>query len=193
MRVFRPFAVVGVLMLLLLVGVINAEHTLRSTTTSAAGSTPLGEIGPMPPSRIPQEPVSGSDMNPKPSTQQTGAPAIQPHILGAGPTSPAFTAEDVRQYAARETEGFGPIQTRGAAPKILKVEFLTAAELRKAISKPLNLTTPDDTLLCYVQYSGDFFVHGPNGLPPTRYQRAAQVFDAHTGNLLMQTADERLP
>jgi hypothetical protein len=42
---------------------------------------------------------------------------------------------------------------------------------------------PDDALLCYVELRGAFEIFGPQGATIS-YQRMAEVFDAHTGNLL---------
>lgn len=70
----------------------------------------------------------------------------------------------------------------------MKVEFLKKSELQARINRPMDWNNLPDVLLCYVEYSADFVVQGPAGSPPTHYGRVAQVFDAHTGNVLLYNA-----
>jgi hypothetical protein len=47
---------------------------------------------------------------------------------------------------------------------------------------------PDDYLICYVELRGPFLLSGmslPPGVKPPIVQTAFEVFDAHTGNLLV--------
>ncbi|MBF6613503.1 MAG: hypothetical protein IVW55_10285 [Chloroflexi bacterium] len=136
-------------------------------------------------------PPSNSDNNTHATTPQTGAPAIKPHTKNAGPDTPAFTEDDVRQFASTLSKGLGRIDVVGAMPNIDKIQFLTTAALQAQSAEAVSLQTASDTLLCYVVYSGDFAVHSPMGLSPISYKHAMQVFDAHSGNLLMQSAYDR--
>jgi hypothetical protein len=126
------------------------------------------------------------------TTPQTGNSAIQPTIMGAGPNEPAFTEADVRNFVAQNGGGFGKIGVESGTPQITDIEFLTVAALQQKMAESLNLQRADLAPLCYVEYSGDFSVQGPpiNGqtAPKVHYNRVANVFDAHTGNFLMQTA-----
>ncbi len=187
---------------LLLVGAQIAVSTSRSVKTDSKGAsipaqsvespnrqaTPQGSAadhgGLVPPFR------EDDDAGNQPSIQYPeGIPALQPSIKGAGPGMPAFTEADVMQYhKANHLDGVGRYQSL-IQPSIIKIEFLTEAQLKARIPS-LSLTSPDDRLLCYVQYSGKFFLPGRPGYPPVTpartSDRATEIFDAHTGNQLLQ-------
>jgi hypothetical protein len=117
----------------------------------------------------------------------TGIPAIVPTIRNAGPDQPAFTEADVRRYDATHTprgfamrgEAIGPVTIR-------QISFGTVDQLRSRLGGDLGL--PGATLLCYVEYTGTFHLTHPPGMgAPTVSHGAAEVFDAHTGNLLQSS------
>ena len=69
-------------------------------------------------------------------------------------------------------------------PTVLTIAFITEQDLRARVE---GATTglPDDSLLCYVLLSGNFLSRDtPPGTAAVYYPRAAEVFDAHTGNLM---------
>ncbi len=99
----------------------------------------------------------------------------------------------MRQFVHDKNEhGMGTIRVSGNAPTIDKIQFLPLSALNKQLSEPTVIKVSSDSLLmCYVVYSGDFAVDtGEQGVDIV-YKHAMQVFDAHTGNLLMQRAYDR--
>ena len=119
------------------------------------------------------------------SSPQQGIPAIKPTIRGAGPTVPAFTVADVMRYANVPGATAAAGYASSIPPVVISVEFLTQGALTARIPEADTRGVPSDTLLCYVQYSGKFELTSPFG-PPRYYDRAAEVFNAHTGNRLME-------
>lgn len=187
------------LALLFVVGLFSMvyNHGLVSTRTTKA--EPPSNMGIAPTTPLPggQQASPGSDVGTSGTSPEMGGPAIKPTIMGAGPDRPAFTEEDVRKFIARYSGGFGRIQVESGTAHIENIEFLTVAVLQKKMADPLNLNMADQNLLCYVEYSGRFFVQAhpviaqdgtaQNG-PKFYYDHVGQVFDAHTGNSLMLTA-----
>lgn len=110
-----------------------------------------------------------------------GAPAIQPHL----DTIPAFTEDDVRAYFA--THSFMNIRISCEGSSVVKkVLFMTSTET-SALLQGAYVSSLPDKQVCYVELSGDFlFVGGPPPSTVTRLDTVHAVFDAETGNLLMQ-------
>jgi hypothetical protein len=76
-------------------------------------------------------------------------------------------------------EAIGPVTIR-------QISFRTVDQLRPQLGSDLGL--PSGTLLCYVEYSGTFRLTHPPGMgDPVIRHGAAEVFDAHTGNLLQSS------
>jgi hypothetical protein len=115
-----------------------------------------------------------------------GVPAIQPTILDAGPDTPAFTAADVQRYhAATNLNGnFGMRAAATGQVTLDKITFLEEKELL-LLHPDLELSDPGNRLLCYIEYSGTFQVSGPPGTTVNELHHAQEVYDAHTGNLLV--------
>ncbi len=193
----------GALALLLIAAVIGVAYSQGLIGASASQAAPAHSIAnaqltsvPVEQPKVgpdPQVPPSRNDDNPHSSMPQTGSPAIQPSIPDAGPNSPAFTEEDARRFAQRLSRGMGKIAVEGSAPRIDSIQFLTTKALKRQLVGASTLQTAGDVLLCYVVYSGDFAVYSPLSTHQRLgFRHAMQVFDAHTGNLLMQSAyDER--
>jgi hypothetical protein len=117
---------------------------------------------------------------PGPSSTAFGIPAISPR----NNCTPSFTARDVLDYenahpfAAMRVEAVGK-------PAITKIWFLTSAEASQQMHGE-SIGIPDDALVCYVEFYRIFRKgSGPGGEPTERMGTAQQVFDAHTGNLLV--------
>jgi hypothetical protein len=186
-RTFRfTLGVVTLLLIGFVFAFIYTWQPARSDISHAASLVPLSMSGaatPMPSSVS----ADGSDDQDRGTTPQTGAPAIQPRFPEAGPRAPAFTEDDVRQFALRASDGFGRIRSSQGAPQLSTIEFMTAQAVRERLREPINLEIADQTLICYVEYSGSFTVQSPMG-STLHYDHVAQVFDAHSGNILMQTA-----
>jgi hypothetical protein len=66
---------------------------------------------------------------------------------------------------------------------VIKVEFLMSQQLSQLLGGE-NTGLPDNTLVCYVELQGTFTFHTPSGSTVT-YSKGVEVFDAHTGNLLI--------
>ncbi len=184
--------VVGTVLLLAAVGTfsIAPRGSISAATSAAAPSltqtSGAGLSGPHVENDA-RMPAFKSDSDTSSTTQQTGAPAIKPTILNAAPMTPAFTETDVREYAKQHARGFGKIGVVNGPPEVSKVEFLAAGALEQKLNGNSGLHLAGDSLLCYVQYRGDFVVAGLTGTPAQHYPGATQVFDAHTGNILIQS------
>jgi hypothetical protein len=115
-----------------------------------------------------------------------GGPGITPRTN----CTPAFTAQDVRDYLAR---GFsmGKIGVMGK-PTVTRIVFLTIHELGQATGdSEWEANYPADLMVCYVGLSGMFSVAGAPSVGRTwTTSTASIVFDATTGNgLVMGTPD----
>jgi len=202
MRTIKPYIVIGVALLLLALEIAAVQ--LRSGGVAGRGvGSPVGasEVSLTP---SPAPPVQGTVSPPRgymppwksdtdlTTMRPTGVPAIKPTIPGAGPTTPAFTVADVTAYhttyhTVADISGYYGVGDYASSvlPRIVKVEFLTEKALRARIPDSTGL--PDDTLLCYVQYSGSFVLVPPPGVqrPVSIWPYAIEVFDAHTGNRMI--------
>jgi hypothetical protein len=73
-------------------------------------------------------------------------------------------------------------------PTITKIWFITSAAARGQMTGE-STGLSDDALVCYVEFYGTFRVYGPpnpNGSNPVEHPgKAQQLFDAHTGELLV--------
>lgn len=140
-------------------------------------------------------PVSDSDIAMSPSV---GMPAIQPTNPTSAPSTPAFTLTDVTNYYQQlypqsTAQGYGAAGYQSTvSTSLVKAEFLTKKDLDAKGSFEINL--PDDTLLCFVQYSGSFLlrtyqVNEPGTTistqAPSTAPYALEVYDAHTGNVVL--------
>jgi hypothetical protein len=119
-------------------------------------------------------------MCPGPPSSALGIPAIAPR----NDCTPSFTVQDVLDYesahpfATRRTEAVGKLT-------ITKIWFITSAEAGQQMSGE-SVGIPDGALVCYVEFYGTFRTgSSPGGEPTERTGTATQVFDAHTGNLLV--------
>jgi hypothetical protein len=100
--------------------------------------------------------------------------------------TPGFTADDVAQYTRLRGFAGGPTVS-GDQPAITKVIFIGAGEASKLLGGA-TVGRPDDYLVCYVELRGPFLLSGiplPPGMKPPIVETAHEIFDAHTGNLLV--------
>lgn len=203
MNTLRSYAI-GVLALLVLVGALSIAYYKGAigASTSQAASLSTGAVSQAtPPVQSPNSgphtpmimPNADSDVN-SGTTPQTGAPAIVPTIKNAAANTAAFTEADVRQFAAARNKGFGMIEMASGVSSVDSVQFVTVSQLHAQTSEANDLKVSNNALVCYVVYSGDFAVPDPGGpAGPTSigYKHIMQVYDAHSGNLLMQSAYDR--
>jgi hypothetical protein len=131
-------------------------------------------------------PVSVLCPGPPDPVADQGAPAIRPH----SDCTPAFTAQEVREYAAHGLS-LGKIAVAGQV-SVTRVVFLTIADLGGASGDTeWAANYPAGVLVCYVALRGTFrvFAPGPSlGAPnssPAAFSVAFVLFDGHTGNELV--------
>lgn len=110
-----------------------------------------------------------------------GLPAITPRNKAVSASTPTFTTDDVVQYV--HAHPMPDASLSGPKPVITRIAFLTSREV-SILLKGESTGVPDDTLLCYVELSGTFTFSGSAGVTVT-YHTGVEVFDAHTGNLLI--------
>lgn len=115
-----------------------------------------------------------------------GIPAITPRSGATDSATPAFTADDVRQYLTTHQIG-GKIGSSGPI-SVVSVPFMTAKEAQSLLGITLSPLPPDE-LVCLATMTGSFTVAGPaiskkpaSGTATTEYV----VFDAHSGNVVVQ-------
>ncbi len=108
-----------------------------------------------------------------------GLPAIQPHLPGI----PTFTRDDVRGYIQEHGFQGGKIGS-ARQPTITRILFITSREACE-LMRGEYVGLPNDSLVCYVEFSGTFSVSGPAGTASVSGQHADEVFDARTGSLLI--------
>lgn len=115
----------------------------------------------------------------RPLSQPTGSPAIRPRTTLT--TGPAFTESDVQQYVTKT--GMPHNLASGSSFAIMSVTFMTSREVVARLQGEAT-GLPDTTLLCFVELQGTFVFAGPQGTTGA-FQHGYEVFDAHTGNILM--------
>jgi hypothetical protein len=120
-----------------------------------------------------------------PANSPRGTKAIQPHLAGGDPTKAAFTQDDVRAWVQQHATGTTKIAA-GPVFTIEDVEFMRGADVRKRLGLG-STTLSDEALLCLVTLSGSFRVAGSQGMGFTSHH-SQLLFDARTGNLLMNSA-----
>lgn len=113
------------------------------------------------------------------SGQAMGLPAITPR----NNCTPSFTVQDVVDYE-RAHPFSNHRMTPVGAPKLTKVLFITSAEASKRMGN-VWIGLPDDALVCFVELSGTYRFSPPMGPASEHTGTMHQVFDAHTGNLLV--------
>lgn len=185
-RRYYPFALCG---LLLVVGAV-ALLGFRMQTNAAASATvppptPPGTVFPARPT-APLAPGFPVGPPPTPGTNGTslgdGAPAITPRIATTDPATSAFTLADATDYVTRHP-GVGNFD--GTPITVGTGEFLTARQLATKYNIDETLNVPAGRLLCVVPVNGNFPAGGAPGSPVVILHHAYEVFDAHTGNLVV--------
>jgi hypothetical protein len=126
--------------------------------------------------------ISNAQTNPEiPLVSKLARPQGSPALKADMTAVPGFTLDDVKRYV-----GTHPVRTSDARPRtytITRAEFMNSKQVSDLLSGA-RTGFPEDYMLCYVELAGTFTFSGPRGA--TRiYQRGFEVFDAHTGNLLM--------
>ena len=117
---------------------------------------------------------------PGPPASALGIPAITPR----NDCTPSFTVQDVLDY--ENTHPFAAMRVEAVGkPTITKVWFITSGVASQQMSGE-STGRSDDALVCYVELHGAFRTGSAPGGEPTEHTGiAVQIFDAHTGNLLV--------
>lgn len=126
-------------------------------------------------------------------------PTVTPQqLVGVGAITPSstgtITQTDVMNYVQTHNIPFN--SATQAAHKVESISFVTSKQVNTLLNRK-NTYIPDNYPLCFVTFSGTFlFPHPPVPVVSRRsftYQRAFEVFDAKTGNLLMGGGLPSLP
>lgn len=115
-------------------------------------------------------------------SREPGIPAITPHLSTAHGGA-AFTEQDVRQYISSHPLPPGLSLPAGTKLVIVKIAFLQSQQV-SGLTEGESTGMPATHLLCYVELHGVANFSGPGGTTGT-LQKIEMVFDAQTGNLLM--------
>lgn len=109
-----------------------------------------------------------------------GGKAITPHLNAI----PSYTTGDVRQFIL--ASGLDQTTTAGTPSTITKIAFMTTSQASTLLQGE-SIGRPDGAMVCYVELRGPFTIEGPvpAGATLPTAQRAYDIFDAQTGNILM--------
>ena len=122
------------------------------------------------------------------STNAPGMPAISPTLSQDNPNAPSFTKADVQAYITAHPAPPRMTLAEGYTVKILTTDFISSKEASQRMQGEY-VGLPDTVLVCYVTLQGPFLlshVSSPFGAKPfAPSETVTEVFDAHTGNLLV--------
>lgn len=155
--------------------------------TVPAGALPL--VTPVPPTVVSAtQTISPIRSSPPATLDQPGISAIPVVKLSTDPAVPSFSDADVRAYFATHTH---PDQVSGGEPEtITSIEFLPA----RVVDERLGGTgMSPGTLLCMVTLHGNFRVSGPGGRVSWNSPTGYMVFNALTGNDIMEVVGRPQP
>lgn len=120
-----------------------------------------------------------------PSPFVSGEAALVPHTTAVDPSGARITADETRNYLI--THGLLQSTSPETVALITKIRFLPSAQVRPLLGgDPTG--RPDTDLLCYVEVQGPItigVISVPRGIHPARFHKGVVVFDAQTGNLLI--------
>lgn len=155
--------------------VVMTRYTNDSTNLAHAQATFAAPMTPIP--APPEYPEIDIQM-------PQGVPAITPSRADA---LPSFTEAEVRDFVMTHPPGKGASSSQYT---IVTVDCaLTSSDLSR-ILRDINTGLPDALRVCYIELEGSFTFIGPLSQPQGErrvviYPRGFEVFDAKTGNLLL--------
>jgi hypothetical protein len=140
--------------------------------------------GSMMPVHPPTQPAQGPTTQPTRTVsnnpQAQGRRAITPHqVAHTTASTPTFTIADAASYVGQHAM---PLSLDTTHPQVVSTSFLTDQAVRALVGDNPGLNPT--ALVCYVTVRGTFTVSTPSGREET-FHKGAEIFDAHTGNLLM--------
>lgn len=169
-----PFFLISLLIIIVLTVWIGTAQSISVSADSAAFPSTLVPVNRQVGS--PQQPVGIPAIRPNTNTASTDSSAAS---LDA--STPTFTTADVRAYI--RTHSMPHTIAASSNPAVLQILFITS-QAASGLLDGESTGLPDNTLVCYVELSGSYTFAGPNGANVT-FQKGYELFDAHTGNLLM--------
>ncbi len=116
--------------------------------------------------------------------QTPGIPAILPRTGAFSSNQPSFTRDDVTYYANMHL--LPQTQLSSGTLTVANVSFMLSQQASSMFQgEPIGVA--DDTLVCVVELHGNvvFLHNAPGATKPLAFTRVYEVFDAHSGNLLM--------
>jgi hypothetical protein len=120
-----------------------------------------------------------------PDAPPLGTPAIAPR----NDCAPSFTVQDVLDYESAHPFTGGMRTEPVGKLTITKIWFITSAEASGQMQGEF-IGIPYDALVCYVEFYGTFrsYAPFPGSKPMEHTGTGSQVFDAHTGYMLVEGA-----
>lgn len=113
-----------------------------------------------------------------------GIPAIAPRSGAFSASQPTFTSDDVVRYV--NAHAVPQARLSNGTLTVTKVSFMTSQQVSILLNGE-STGVDDDTLLCVAEMQGNvvFMHNSPDARTPLSFTNVYEVFDAHTGNLLM--------
>ncbi len=183
----RRSSIVALCGLLLVVGVVAFGFRMQTNAATSATLPPPTPTGTVIPSRPTAPLPTGFPVGPPPTpgTNGTslgnGALGITPHIATTDPSTPSFTLADATDYVTHHPN----VATDGTPITVGTAEFLTASQLAAKYNIDETLNVSAGRLLCVVPMGGNFLAGGAPGSPVVTLHHVYEVFDAHTGNIIV--------
>ena len=174
------FGAIGAILLLLLATVTWFGGPGSRDIAAGFEVTPMPNATPVPPDAAPVE----SDQ-PAESMPIEGGSAIEVSV-GVEPGQPAFDVADVTAFLEHHVFSFdAKLEAGKSVTEAATVEFITAREAAERLRSEL---LESDRPIALVTLQGEFSVPGgDDGKPLASGSTAYIVFDARTGNLLMES------
>ena len=168
-RIMGPLAFAGLIVVIL----------MQASNTNTSGDHSL------PQTHTPLEPPVGPIQGSIPGSYTAGIPAIHP---SSSSSTPSFTVDDVKAYIPTASiPKLVPVQ--GSHLTIEEVLFISSKEATQLMQGE-SPGLPDNALVCFVLLKDPFSVqadYAPGSATSTTQTASeiGEVFDAHTGNLLV--------
>jgi len=115
------------------------------------------------------------------SSHVLGSPAITPHLAGGGNTRPTYTDADIVSVVTHNP--MPHTVNPSAYPTVMTVGCTTDQAIRAMLHGEEPGEAPN-SLLCYAIVRGTFTFPGP-GSSSVTYHKGIEVFDGHTGNIIL--------
>jgi hypothetical protein len=112
---------------------------------------------------------------------------VQPRAANADALTPAITVQDVTDYVLAHPASLGKVRVDGPYT-VESVDFVSAQQVNQQLN--IDIGVAPETLMCLVRAKGIFISVSPpdanNVQHEVTYHTWYLIFDAHTGNLLLQ-------